>query len=172
MLLIVSYSSLFFCLVLWIHYKEALEAITLAQNHFPLYPEHDPSFLYADCSLSVLYQWEGKMYLHLAEHCSPKDYYQKAWDAFTQAMKKQSLHQRGLSEVTIDQANTARGMGELSVYTDHLRKGVELAVTLKSQRRYHEAIAVYLQTPVHWLAERELLMLAKDVFGGQLPRKG
>jgi tetratricopeptide (TPR) repeat protein/DNA-binding XRE family transcriptional regulator len=152
--------------------KEALEAITLAQNHFPSYPEHDPSFLYADCSLSVLYQWEGKMYLHLAEHSSPKDYYQKAWDAFTQAMKKQSLHQRGISEVTIDQANTARGMGELSVYTDHLRKGVEMAVTLKSQRRYQEAIAVYLQTPVHWLAERELLTLAKDVFGGQLPRKG
>ena len=87
-------------------------------------------------------------------------------------MKKQSLHQRGISEVTIDQANTARGMGELSVYTDHLRKGVEMAVTLKSQRRYQEAIAVYLQTPDKWLAEGELLTLAKDVFGGQLPRKG
>lgn len=63
-------------------------------------------------------------------------------------------------------------MGELSVYTELLRKGVEMAVTLKSQRRYQEAIAVYLQTPIHWLAERELLTLAKDVFGGQLPRKG
>jgi len=149
--------------------KEALEALALAQNHFPSYPEHDPSFLYADCSWPVLYQWEGKMYLHLAEHSSSKEYYQKAWDAFAQAMKTQLLHQRGKSEVTIDQANAARGIGELSVYTEHLRKGVEMAVTLKSQRRYQEAVTIYLQTPEKWLVEREILTLAKDVFGGQLP---
>lgn len=65
------------------------------------------------------------MYLHLAEHSSPKENYQKAWDAFAEAVKKQSLHRRGRREVTIDQANTARGMGELSVYTEHLREGVE-----------------------------------------------
>ena len=152
--------------------REALETITLAQNHFPAYPEHDPSFLYADCSLSVLYQWEGKMYLHLTEHHTSKAYYQKAWNAFAEARKIQTLHQRGISEVTIDQANTARGMGELSVYTNHLREGIDMAITLKSQRRYQEAVAVYLQTPDTWLAEQELVTLAKDVFGGQLPRKG
>ena len=135
-------------------------------------PEHDPSFLYADCSLSVLYQWEGKMYLHLTEHHASKAHYQKAWNAFAEARKIQTLHQRGISEVTIDQANTARGMGELSVYTEHLREGIDMAVMLKSQRRYQEAVAVYLQTPNQWLAEREIVTLSKDVFGGQLPRKG
>ncbi|HVB26050.1 MAG TPA: hypothetical protein VNG51_29185 [Ktedonobacteraceae bacterium] len=152
--------------------KEALETITLAQNHFPVYPEHDPSFLYADCSLSVLYQWEGKMYLHLTEHHASKAHYQNVWNAFAEARKIQTLHQRGISEVTIDQANTASGMGELSVYTNHIREGVEMAIALKSQRRYQEAVAVYLQTPTNWLAEREIPTLAKDVFGGQLPRKG
>jgi hypothetical protein len=63
-------------------------------------------------------------------------------------------------------------MGELSVYTDHLRKGVEIAVTLKSQRRYQEAVTVYLPTPDKWLAAQEIRTLAKDVFGGQLPRRG
>ena len=111
------------------------------------------------------------MYLHLAEHCSSKEYYQRAWDAFTQVTKTQPLHQRGRSEVTIDQANTARGLGELPLYTEHLRKGIEMAVTLKSQRRYQEAVAVYLQTPEKWLTEQEILTLAKDVFGGQLPRR-
>jgi tetratricopeptide (TPR) repeat protein/transcriptional regulator with XRE-family HTH domain len=152
--------------------KEALETIALAQDHFPSYPEHDPSFLYADCSLPVLYQWEGKMYLHLAEHSSSKEQYQKAWNAFGQAMKTQPLHQRGISEVTIDQANVARGIGELPAYTDHLRRGVEMALALKSQRRYQEAIAIYLQTPDRWLTEREIRTLAKEVFGGQLPKRG
>lgn len=46
-----------------------------------------------------------------------------------------------------------------------------MAVTLKSQRRYQEAITVYLQTPDNWLAEQEILSLAKEVFGGQLPKR-
>jgi hypothetical protein len=36
--------------------------IALAQDYFPSYPEHDPSFLYADSSLPVLYL--NEKYVH------------------------------------------------------------------------------------------------------------
>jgi transcriptional regulator with XRE-family HTH domain len=150
--------------------REALQCMTLAQNHFPTHPEHDSSFLYADCSLPVLYQWEGKMSLHLAANFPSKDYYQRAWNAFTQAAETHPLHDRGTSEIIIDQADVARGMGELSIYTEYLRKGVQLAVTLGSQRRYNEAYAIYQQTPSKWLSEKQILTLSKDIFGGQLPK--
>lgn len=53
---------------------KALEYLTIAQNCFPTYPESDPSFLYAECGLNTLYQWEGKMYLGLAEYYPDKSY--------------------------------------------------------------------------------------------------
>ena len=152
--------------------REALECIAQAQNHFPSHPEYDPSFLYADCSLPVLYQWEGKMCLHLAEHYPSQDYYEKAFYSFEKATEAHPLHDRGTSEIIIDQANAALGMGELSIYTSYLRKGVELAVTLGSQRRYNEAYAVYQQTPNPWHSEQQIRALAIDAFGEYSLRKG
>jgi len=29
--------------------------MTLAQNYFPTYPDNDPSYIYAECGLNVLY---------------------------------------------------------------------------------------------------------------------
>jgi hypothetical protein len=45
-------------------------------------------------------------------------------------------------------------------------------VTLKSQRRYNEAYAVYQGTPERWLVEEEIHILAQDTFGGELPERG
>ncbi|GCE19448.1 hypothetical protein KDK_32480 [Dictyobacter kobayashii] len=109
------------------------------------------------------------MYLHLAEHFPAKNYYRKAWNAFDTAANIQLLHDRGISEIIIDQADVAQGMGELPLYVDHLRRGIMSAATLGSQRRYNEAYAVYQKVPKKWLSEKQFLLLARDIFGGQLP---
>src|SRR5579885_2041041 len=58
--------------------QKALQYIGLAQEYFPMYPENDPSFIYADCGQNTLYQWTGKMYLQLAEHFPDSGYQQQA----------------------------------------------------------------------------------------------
>jgi tetratricopeptide (TPR) repeat protein len=70
--------------------QEAHNALTLAQNYFPTFPEHDPSYLYASCGLSALSIWEGRTYLALGEHYPDQGYYQKACvnaDRFTSRLK-------------------------------------------------------------------------------------
>jgi tetratricopeptide (TPR) repeat protein/DNA-binding XRE family transcriptional regulator len=147
----------------------ALESITQAQNYFPLHPELDPSFIYADCNLSVLYQWEGKMYLNLAEHYPNRGYFQMAWNAFDQIKKTQPLHTRNTSEVIIDQALAAMGMNDLPLFSHYLQGGVQAAIEIGSQRRYSEAFSVYQKTPKKWYTEKQISTMAINLFKGQPP---
>ncbi len=148
--------------------QQALHHIQLAQTNFPAYPEQDPSYIFGDCSLHVLYQWEGKMYLELVEHYSDRGYQQKAASALMQGAGVQSISERSTVETVIYQADASRVLGELDTYAISLRQAAHMAVNLRSRKRYCEAILVYQRTPESWLRERQIQSLARDVFG-QLP---
>lgn len=148
--------------------RKALEYITIAQNQFPTYPESDPSFLYAECGLNTLYQWEGKMYLGLAEYHPDNGYQQKAWDAIVQSAGTQSISERATNETIIYQADAARLMGDLRTYVEFVREGAQMAVHLGSQKRFNEAYELYQKTPGKWRGEQQVKLLARDFFR-QLP---
>jgi transcriptional regulator with XRE-family HTH domain len=150
--------------------QEALRCLGLTEEHFPAYPELDPSFIYADCGLNTLYQWEGKTYLQLVEHFPHAGYQRSAADSLMKSIGVDSISARSANETVIYQADAARVLGELEIYTDTLRKAVQMATTIGSRRRYQDAVRVYQQTPEKWMKELKMRALARDVFQ-QVPAK-
>jgi transcriptional regulator with XRE-family HTH domain len=144
--------------------EQAVEAIGFAKKHFPAYPEQDPRFLYADCRESELYQWEGKMYLDLAQYYPDRGYYKQADEAFSTSVKLQSIAERSTSETIIHRADALRGLGDLDLYVKCLEEGVSLAQSLGSWKRYKEASDIFQRTPEKWRKEQKIRILAKDVF--------
>ncbi len=149
--------------------RQALHYIGLAQEHFPTYPEHDQSFIYAECGLTTLYQWEGKMYLELSEHYADRGYQTKASDALMRSIGTSTLSERCTNETIIYQADAARILGELDIYTTSLRTAAQMALDIGSKKRYTEALIVYQRTPQNWVNEPQVRTLARDIFK-QLPR--
>ncbi len=150
--------------------QEALHYMGLTQEFFPAHPELDPSFIYADCGINTLYQWQGKAYLQLVDHFPDAGYQQKAVDSLMQSIGISSISERSANETVIYQADAARVLGELEIYTGSLRQATQMAVAIGSRRRYNDALLVYQRTPEKWLKERPIQALAKDVFK-QLPVK-
>jgi tetratricopeptide (TPR) repeat protein len=148
--------------------RQALDYMGLAQTNFPAYPDQDPSYIFGDCSLHVLYQWEGKMYLELVEHYGDRGYQQKAATALLKGAGVQSISERSTTETVIYQADASRVLGELDTYASSLRQAVHMATELRSRKRYSEALSVYQRTPEQWLHERQIKGLARNFFG-QLP---
>jgi tetratricopeptide (TPR) repeat protein len=143
---------------------DALHYMTVAQDAFPIYPETDPSYVYAECGLNTLYQWEGKMYLELAGVYEGRGYQQSAWEAIGRSAGMQSVSERSTNETIIYQADAARLLGDLRVYTGFLRDGAQMALTLGSQKRYAEAYEAYQRTPEKWRTEPQIKLLDKEVF--------
>jgi len=144
--------------------QQALYYIDFAQTSFPAYPEQDPSYIFGDCSLHVLYQWEGKMYLELSEHFSDRGYQRRASDALLKGIGIQSISDRSTAETIIYQADAARVLEELDSYATFLGQAAQMAIDLGSRKRYNEALQVYEKTPEKWFHERRMQALAKDVF--------
>jgi hypothetical protein len=151
--------------------KDALSYIDLAYKHFPAFPQHDPSFIYADCSWNVLYQWQGRTYLELAKHYPERGYQQKASDAITQSVEAQSISERCTNEIIVCLADAARMIGELDLFTGRVREGALMAITIGSKKRYDEAYESYQQTPEQWKYESQIRSLAEDIFAQVLPGK-
>ncbi len=151
--------------------QEALYYSGLAHEHFPAYPENDPSFIYADCGLNTLYQWTGKMYLQLAEHFPDNGYQQRAAGNLLQSIGATSISDRSANETVIYQADSARLLGELDIYAKSLRQATQMAVQIGSRRRYHDALLVYGRTPEAWKNEQQIKLLAKEVFKGPPAKK-
>ncbi len=148
--------------------QEALRCIGLAQEYFPAYPEHDPSFIYADCGLNTLYQWQGKTYLQLVEHFPNADYQQRAAQSLMQSIGINSISERSTNETIIYRADASRVLGDLEIYAASLRQSVQMAIDIGSRRRYSDAFLVYQRTPEKWIAEPQIQALAHDIFK-QLP---
>jgi hypothetical protein len=144
--------------------REALHYMTIAQDMFPIYPENDPSYVYAECGLNTLYQWEAKMCLELAGVYEGRGYEQRAWNAVMRSAGTQSVSERSMNETVIYQADAARLMADLRAYVGFLRDGAQMAITLGSQKRYTEAFEAYERMPEKWRTEPQVKLLAKEVF--------
>ncbi len=149
----------------------ALSAIGLAKEHFPDHPELDPRFLYADCTASELYQWEGKMYLDLAQQYPGRGYYQSAYDSFTESASLHAVAERSEAETLIHYAEAAAGLADMEHYANTLRSGALLALEVGSQKRFNEALTVFKRTPATWLREPAIQALDDDIFHHRQTRR-
>ncbi len=144
--------------------RNALLSLQMAQDAFPVSPELDPSFTYAECGLNVLYQWEGKMYLELSQFYPDSGYQRRGWEAVTRSIDLPSVSERSTNETLTYQADAARLMGELDLFARYVRQSVEMALALSSQKRYNEVLEVYQRIPPAWRRERQIQTLSREFF--------
>jgi hypothetical protein len=144
--------------------QKAFQYIQVAHESFPIHPEQDVSYFYADCALDTVYQWEAKAYLSLCRHDLNLGYYRKAWSALEESVKVRSLSDRCSLETIIYQADAAQGIEDLDLYAQLLEKGANMARDLQSQLRYQDALNILHRTPSKWQKEKQIQVLTKDVF--------
>ncbi len=142
---------------------DAQVSVGLAQDDFPAYPEHDPSFLFADCGLSALHIWQGRTFVDLSEHYPERSYAQKAWEALEQIHKIQPASERNRTEILICQAKAAFRLGDLELCCIYLSEGVKAASALNSRRRYDESLGIYQLAKMKWPKEQKIEGL-QDMF--------
>jgi hypothetical protein len=142
--------------------KEALAALTIAQR-FPTNPENDPSFLYADCNLAVLYVWEGRTYLELGRHYPDRRYHMKARQSLLRIEGESNATKRNSTGNSIYQSRAAVGLKELEMFFDRWTEGMEGAITLGSKRRYNEGCEVYQEACEKWPNEKKIKSMAYDI---------
>jgi tetratricopeptide (TPR) repeat protein len=132
----------------WHHYE-------LAQESFPEHPEHDPSFSYADCGKSSLNHYGGLMYLAFGQP-------EKAWEVFQEVVQLQQqtvIPERTVIEIVNCKAEAAIAQKDLDRACAHLQEGVQGAVKLKSEKRFHDSVELYRKAQIIWPHEPALQVL-------------
>lgn len=136
---------------------DALRYLGQAYETFPDDFEHDPSFLYADSGLSVLYMYDGLTRLDLDQ---PK----QAWDAFA---KVDGLHPKiVIGELTQLEFMNLQAKAAVAMRNQELtRQYIEAAATraddLKCRWGRTEAFEVYQQARLVWAGEPQIKTLGQ-----------
>jgi tetratricopeptide (TPR) repeat protein len=136
---------------------DALRYLGQAYETFPDDFERDPSFLYADSGLSVLYMYDGLVRLDLDQ---PK----QAWDAFA---KVDGLHPKiVIGELTqLEfmnlQAKAAVAMRNQELSRQYIEAAAARADALKCRWGRTEAFEIYQQARLVWAGEPQIKTLGQ-----------
>ncbi len=124
---------------------DTMQYLHLAEQEYPMHPENDPSFLYADFCPGSMVREKGRVYLALNEH-EPDGYYpQQAWGTFASVEagpSKLVIPERIRYEIVNYQAETALALQDRDLCCDYLEQGARGAVALGSVKRRKEVIVV------------------------------
>ncbi len=140
--------------------QKAFYYLGKANETFPDHFEEDPSFLYADSGLSVLFMYEGLTYLDLDQ---PK----QAWSAFTKVIDGESLQPKiSIGALThLEFINLLAKAAVASHNQEQCRTYVEAAVNqskaLNSQWGRNEAWDIYQTMRIVWPGEAKVKALAE-----------
>ncbi len=135
--------------------SQALKYWDLTQDRFPTEPENDPSFLYADCGKSSINHYGGLMYLAFGQA-------DKAWNTFEQVVQMQQqivIPERTIIEIVNCKAEAAIAQKNLDLTCMHLQEGIQGAIKLRSEKRFHDSLTLYKQARTLWPYEQSLLKL-------------
>jgi|GEM_PF-7054200 len=146
--------------------QEALSSIALAHQSFPVYPERDVSFLYADFDRYQLFLWEGLAYFALGRHFFSSDeeqksrgYYERAWEAFVHIDEGQGqiiASERDRTDILNRLATTALALGDRAQFLTYFEKGVQGVAALGSKRRTEELAKTYRKGRTTWPDDAEV----------------
>ena len=135
--------------------KEALQFLQLAFAVFPDEPENDPSFSYTRCDRSLLYLYEGLIFLRLGQ---PK----VAWDAFSQVDDlKPAPPERIRTEFLHQKAYTSCLLGNIVQSCIYLEAAARAAQEIESDLAFSEVYALYTHMLSLWGQESRVKALAQ-----------
>lgn len=146
--------------------REAAFYIQLAYETFPDHSEYDPQ-IHANASILIMGLYEGLAYLSQGKG-------DKAFATFggklfegrlTAYQSTSALPERIRLEITNHQGQAATLSNNLEEYARCLEEGLTGAIALKSQKRFHEAVTIFLQeTPPKWRNERRIKDIAERFY--------
>ncbi len=135
--------------------KEALQFLQLAFAVFPDQPENDPCFAYTRCDRSLLYLYEGLIFLRLGQ---PK----VAWDAFSQVDDlKPAPPERVRAEFLQRKAYTSCLLGNIVQSCIYLEAAARAAQEIESDFVFSEVYALYEHMLSLWGQETRVKALAQ-----------
>ena len=131
--------------------QEADQAIHLAYESFPDYPEQDPQFLSTDHGWYMIAYYEGLMHLTLNQPVEAL----KAFEQYKQHAPTNGVPRRNELEIINYQGRAAILSHQLDLYVSYLESGMRGAVALQSKKRLDEAITIFQEDmPYTWQKER------------------
>jgi tetratricopeptide (TPR) repeat protein len=135
--------------------KEALQFLQLAVAVFPDKPEDDPCFSYALCDRSMLFFYEGLVFLRLG---NPK----AAWDAFAQVDElKPAPPERTRAEFLQQKAYTSSVLGNMIQSCIYLEAAAKAAQEINSDLAFSEVYMLYEHMLAMWGQEPRVRALAR-----------
>jgi transcriptional regulator with XRE-family HTH domain len=135
--------------------KEALQFLQLAFAVFPEQPEDDPCFAYARCDRSMLYLYEGLVFLRIGQ---PK----LAWDAFAQVDDLKPVPpERIRAEFLQQKAYTSYVLGNMTQSCIYLEAAAKAAKEIESDLAFSEVYSLYTHMLALWGQEARVKALAR-----------
>ena len=133
--------------------QEALQFLQLAFAVFPEQPEDDPCFAYARCDRSMLYLYEGLVYLHLGQ---PR----LAWDAFAQ-VEELTPPERVRAEFLKQKTYTSCILGNMVQSCIYLEAAAKAAKAIESDLAFSEVYTLYEHMLALWGQEPRVKALSR-----------
>lgn len=135
--------------------KEALQFLQLAVTVFPDKPEEDPCASYAQCDRSMLFLYEGLIFLRLG-------WPRRAWEAFSRVDSMQPTpSERVRAEFLRQKAYTSMVLGNMLQSCIYLEAAARSAQALHSELAWREVYALYEHMLAHWGQESRVRSLAR-----------
>lgn len=139
--------------------KEAHFYIGLAYESFPDHPENDPHVLSADNGIFMLAYYEGVMYLALNQ---PKEA-EKAFERYKTYPSGKTIPERNRLEIVNYQGQAAIMLNNLDVYVNYLEEGIVGSVTLRSKKRFDEALTIFKRDmPASWRNDSQIKTIVEQ----------
>jgi tetratricopeptide (TPR) repeat protein len=135
--------------------QDAIEAVELAGELYPDYPEQDRSFLYAEFTPASLALEQGLTYLALAEQQFGRYYKTRASDVFARVGKMPSTQvpDRIRFEIANHQARTAVLLDDVDAFESHIENAAGGVALLESRQRQRELNAAWQRGLAAWPRE-------------------
>jgi transcriptional regulator with XRE-family HTH domain len=135
--------------------KDALQFMRLAYAVFPDNPEEDPCFVYAQCDRSMLFLYEGLIFLRLGQ---PK----MAWKAFAQVDElKPAPAERTRAEFLKHKTYTSIVLGNMIQSCIYLEAASKAAQEIGSDLAFSENYALYEHMLAIWGQEPRVRALSR-----------
>jgi tetratricopeptide (TPR) repeat protein/transcriptional regulator with XRE-family HTH domain len=135
--------------------QEARQLLKLALTVFPAHPEDDPCFSYTHYDRSMLYLYEGIVFLRLGLT-------RHAWDAFSQVDTLTPMpEKRTRAEFLKYRAYTSLVLGNMTQCCIYLEAAARAAQEISSDLTFGEVYAIYEHMLAVWGQEQRVRSLAK-----------
>ena len=143
--------------------KLALDYAKMARETMPTFPELDPFYRCISMGTAELDQFEGRMYLFLAERFPKADYGKSAYKLFSDSLEKQAMNERYRGQALIRKADACITQNEMQEFEKSLRNGFDIVARINHQGNLSLVHEVLSHVPQKWQKETSIQTLQSDI---------